>query len=77
MNNAEICKTVDWMLTFYTREGETLSKLEKAAMQRDVMALIDIDKDSKLNLAEFLVIYNQVEEKKSEARRMREQSFKM
>lgn len=69
LESNEISLTVDWMLLFYSREGVMLTYEEKEAMKKDIMALVDSDKDGKLNLSEFTVIFNQVENKKEEVRR--------
>jgi Ca2+-binding EF-hand superfamily protein len=69
LETAEISEMVDWMLLFYSKEGEPLTFAEKDAMKIDILALVDSDRDGKLSLAEFTVIFQQVENKKVDARR--------
>ena len=65
----EVGLTLDWVLLFYTKEGEALSAEERESIRNEIMAISDTNKDGRLSLAEFTIIFNQIEARKEEVRR--------
>ena len=66
---SEIQVTMDWMMIFYSGSEEPLPAEELEVMKRDMMGLVDVDNDGRISLAEFVVVFNQVEQKREEIRR--------
>ena len=65
----EIGVVLDWVLLFYTNEGEVLSQEERESIRKELMAVADTNKDGRLSLTEFTIIFSQVENRKEEVRR--------
>ena len=69
LETQEIGQTLDWVLLFYTREGEVLSPEERESIRTELVAVADTNKDGRLSLAEFTIIFSQIENRKEEVRR--------
>lgn len=51
----------EWMMDAYVEGDEKVSRAGKVGMKEDMMAVMDLDKDGKLNLYEFSALFDKME----------------
>jgi hypothetical protein len=63
---------IDWALNFYQPDGAAYLTLdEKYMYKKELMAMVDSDKNGKLNLEEFAVLFEQLRKDKTRNRKLK------